>query len=84
MVSTIRFRSVKAIDVGWRRSPLWLLVGAVVIAAIASHPRIALVVASYSYVLVAVIIFLYSRIRRRPAAEPAPSTPPSPATDKHG
>jgi CDP-diacylglycerol---serine O-phosphatidyltransferase len=70
MVSTIRFRSVKAIDVGWRRSPLWLLVGAVVIAAIAAHPRIALVVASYAYVLVAVIIFLYGRIRRRPPAEP--------------
>ena len=74
MVSTIRFRSVKAIDVGWRRSPLVLLVGAVVIAAIASHPRIALVVMSYSYVLAAMIIFVYSRIRRRPPA----------AEDSHG
>src|SRR5438445_662148 len=68
MVSTIRFRSVKAIDVGWRRSPVWLLLGAVVIAAIAAHPRIALVVLSYTYVTAALLMFLYGRLRRRPAA----------------
>ena len=50
MVSTIRFRSVKAIDVGWRRSYLALFLGAVALALIASHPRLALVVMSYSYV----------------------------------
>ena len=77
MVSTIRFRSVKAIDVGWRRSPLLLLVGAVVIAAIASHPRIALVVLSYSYVLAALFLFVYSRFRRRPGGVPPSSTPPT-------
>ena len=77
MVSTIRFRSVKAMDVGWRRSPIWLLVGAVVIAAIASHPRIALVVMSYTYVLMAVVMFLYGRIRRRTPAPPAPPAPPA-------
>ena len=76
MVSTIRFRSVKAMDVGWRRSPIWLLVGAVVIAAIASHPRIALVAMSYTYVLMAVVVFLYGRIRRRTPSSP---TPPPPA-----
>ena len=75
MVSTIRFRSVKAIDVGWRRSPIWLLLGAVVIAAIASHPRIALVVLSYTYVLAALCMFLYGRLRRRPSAPPAPAPP---------
>jgi CDP-diacylglycerol--serine O-phosphatidyltransferase len=69
MVSTIRFRSVKSMDVGWRRSPVLLLVGAVVLAAILSHPRIALVVLSYSYVLVALVFFIYSRVRRRPPAE---------------
>jgi CDP-diacylglycerol---serine O-phosphatidyltransferase len=77
MVSTIRFRSVKAIDVGWRRSPIWLLMGAVVIAAIASHPRIALVVLSYSYVAAAIGMYLYARMHRRP---PPPLTlPPPPA-----
>jgi CDP-diacylglycerol--serine O-phosphatidyltransferase len=74
MVSTIRFRSVKSIDVGWRRSPLAVLLGAVVIAAIAVHPRIALVVLSYAYVLAALIMFLYARLHRRPAVPtPAPA-----------
>jgi CDP-diacylglycerol--serine O-phosphatidyltransferase len=73
MVSTIRFRSVKAMDVGWRRSPVALLLGAMVIAAIVSHPRIALVVMSYSYVLAALLMFVYSRIRRKSAV-----TPPEP------
>jgi len=73
MVSTIRFRSVKAMDVGWRRSPVFLLIGAIVIAAIVSHPRFALVGLSYTYVSVAIFIFLYGRIRRRPAAEAPPA-----------
>ncbi len=52
MVSTIRFRSVKAIDVGWRRSPFRILfLAAVALALIASHPRLALVVMSYAYVV---------------------------------
>jgi CDP-diacylglycerol--serine O-phosphatidyltransferase len=76
MVSTIRFRSVKAMDVGWRRSPIILLIGAVIIAAIASHPRIALVVMSYSYVLAALVMFLYSRVRRRPHSSAPPPVPP--------
>jgi CDP-diacylglycerol--serine O-phosphatidyltransferase len=70
MVTTIRFRSVKSLDVGWRRSPVWLLAGAAVIAAIAAHPRIALVVLSYSYVLAALVMLVYGRLRRRPAAPP--------------
>jgi CDP-diacylglycerol--serine O-phosphatidyltransferase len=47
MVSTIRFRSIKAIDVGWRRSPSWLFLGAVALALVASHPRVARGVLSY-------------------------------------
>ena len=38
MVSTIRFRSIKAIDVGWRRSYIALFIGAVLIALIAVAP----------------------------------------------
>jgi CDP-diacylglycerol--serine O-phosphatidyltransferase len=82
MVSTIRFRSVKAIDVGWRRSPIVLFLGAVVIAAIVSHPRIALVVMSYSYVLFAMGLFVYSRLRRRPGTVTVPP-PAAPSTDAH-
>jgi CDP-diacylglycerol--serine O-phosphatidyltransferase len=67
MVSTIRFRSIKAIDVGWRRSYIALFLGAVAIALVASHPRLALVVLSYSYIVWAVASFLFTRLRRRQA-----------------
>jgi phosphatidylserine synthase len=73
MVSTIRFRSIKVIDVGWRRSPSILFLGAVALALIASHPRVALVVLSYSYIVGALAGLAYSRLRRRqqPTAPPA-------------
>jgi len=66
MVSTIRFRSIKALDVGWRRSYVALFLGAVAIALIASHPRLALVVMAYTYIVWAVAMFLLSRLRRIP------------------
>jgi CDP-diacylglycerol--serine O-phosphatidyltransferase len=64
MVSTIRFRSIKAIDVGWPRSYFALFLAAVVLALIASHPRVALVVISYSYVVSAFVGLAYTRLRR--------------------
>ena len=76
MVSTIRFRSLKAIDVGWRRSYVVLFIGAVVLALIASHPRVALVALSYGYVLLALVMWLYGRLRRR-QPEPPPQAPPA-------
>jgi len=80
MVSTIRFRSLKAVDVGWRRSYLAVFLAAVGIALIASHPRIALVVLSYSYIIWSVTSFLITRVRRRPGSPPTPPAPPlSPA-----
>jgi CDP-diacylglycerol--serine O-phosphatidyltransferase len=75
MVSTIRFRSVKAIDVGWHRSYLGVFVLAIAIALIASHPRIALVVLSYAYVIFAFVWWVFSKMRRRPDV-----TPPQSAT----
>jgi CDP-diacylglycerol--serine O-phosphatidyltransferase len=66
MVSTIRFRSVKAIDVGWRRSYFVLFLAAVALALIASHPRLALVVLSYAYVVAALGVWVYGRFHRRP------------------
>jgi CDP-diacylglycerol--serine O-phosphatidyltransferase len=65
MVSTMRFRSVKAIDVGWHRSYLALFVIAIAMALIASHPRITLVVLSYSYVIFAFVGWGLTRMRRR-------------------
>jgi CDP-diacylglycerol--serine O-phosphatidyltransferase len=77
MVSTIRFRSVKAIDVGWQRSYFALFLIAVGLALIASQPRIALVVLAYSYTVGALIMWIYTRLRRRPGeghtGEAAPS-----------
>ena len=66
MVSTIRFRSVKAIDVGWRRSYIALFVAAIVIALVATYPRIALVVMAYAYVAFALIFWLLGRLHKRP------------------
>jgi CDP-diacylglycerol--serine O-phosphatidyltransferase len=66
MVSTIRFRSIKAIDMGWRRSYLGLFLAAVGIALIATHPRLALVVLAYTYLLSAFIGLAYARFRKRP------------------
>jgi CDP-diacylglycerol--serine O-phosphatidyltransferase len=80
MVSTIRFRSVKAIDVGWRRSYLVLFLAAVVFVLIAAHPRVALVTLSYAYVISAFVGWAYAKLRRHPA--PVPSVPPpSPGPD---
>jgi CDP-diacylglycerol--serine O-phosphatidyltransferase len=70
MVSTIRFRSIKAIDVGWRRSYVALFIVAVALALIASHPRVALVVLSYSYVVAALIAWGLTRWRKKPPEEP--------------
>jgi CDP-diacylglycerol---serine O-phosphatidyltransferase len=80
MVSTIRFRSVKAIDVGWRRSYFALFLIAVALALIAAHPRIALVALSYTYVITALLAWAYTRLRRRPegsATQPLQSDGPS-------
>lgn len=72
MVSTLRFRSVKAIDVGWRRSYVALFIAAVVIAIVATDPRIALVVLSYAYLASAFIGWLITRFRRRGPEHPLP------------
>jgi CDP-diacylglycerol--serine O-phosphatidyltransferase len=71
MVSTIRFRSVKAIDVGWRRSYFTLFLGAVIIALVATQPRLALVVMAYTYLAFAVISWIVGRLRRHSDAESA-------------
>lgn len=71
MVSTIRFRSVKAIDVGWRRSYVALFIAAVIFALIATHPRLALVVMAYTYVIWAVVSFALGRHRRPHDTPPA-------------
>ena len=72
MVSTIRFRSVKSVDVGWTRSYLRLFFAVVGLVLIVSHPRYVLVVLSYSYTLAALVLWAYRKARRRPLVPPLP------------
>jgi CDP-diacylglycerol--serine O-phosphatidyltransferase len=75
MVSTIRFRSIKAIDMGWRRSYIGLFLAAVGIALIATQPRIALVIMAYTYLLSAFIGMASTRLRRRSDDHPRDQSP---------
>ncbi len=65
MVSTIRFRSVKAIDIGWHRSYFALFLLAVGLALIVIQPRIALVVMAYAYTVTALLSWVITRSRKR-------------------
>lgn len=73
MVSTIRFRSFKTINLGWRRSYLALILVAAALAAIATHPQVVLVVLAYTYLLSGPVGFLVHRLRRRWGTAPAAS-----------
>ncbi|HET7221300.1 MAG TPA: hypothetical protein VFJ02_24765, partial [Vicinamibacterales bacterium] len=81
MVSTFRFRSIKAIDVGWQRSYFVLFLCALALALIATHPRIALVVLAYTYLCSAFIGLAYSKLRARPHETTAHEPPPAAVDD---
>jgi CDP-diacylglycerol--serine O-phosphatidyltransferase len=83
MVSTIRFRSFKSIDLQARRSYTVLLLLALVLVAVATHPRWTLLVVAYAYLLSAFVMMAGNRLRRRgalrpPAADVAATEPPPP------
>src|SRR6185369_14363775 len=63
MVSTIRFRSFKTIDLQSRRSYTVVILLAAGIVFIATHPRVVLVVLAYSYLASAFIGMAISRLR---------------------
>ena len=71
MVSTIRFRSFKTIDLRMRRPYTVLLLIAAGIMAVATHPRFVLVGMAYTYLASAFIGHAVSRFRRRSQAAPA-------------
>ncbi len=75
MVSTIRFRSFKALDLQAPRSYTVLFVLALVIAAIFAQPAGALAILAYAYLASAFVELAINRLRRRtsevPAATPA-------------
>ena len=65
MVSTIRFRSFKTIDLQRRWSYTVLLLIAFGIVAVATHPKAVLVVLAYSYLMSAFVEMALTRLRRR-------------------
>jgi CDP-diacylglycerol---serine O-phosphatidyltransferase len=78
MVSTLRFRSFKSVDLQSRRSYTVVLVLAAGIALVATHPRITLVVLAYSYLASAFVGQAISRLRRggRPRQDKSPHAVP--------
>ncbi len=78
MVSTIRFRAFKSIDLAARRKYPILLLLAVGIAAIAAQPELVLVVMAYAYLLSGFAETAWHRFHRRPGhEEPSVHLPPS-------
>jgi CDP-diacylglycerol--serine O-phosphatidyltransferase len=65
MVSTIRFRSFKTIDLQTRRPYTVLLLIAVAIMLIATHAQAVLVAMAYTYLASAFIGMAVNRLRRR-------------------
>jgi CDP-diacylglycerol--serine O-phosphatidyltransferase len=68
MVSTVRFRSFKTFDLGWRRSYRNLILFAGGLVAITTHPQIAFVVMAYAYLASGPLGWLIGRLRRRHGA----------------
>ena len=78
MVSTIRFRSFKTIDLQSRRSYPVLILLALGLAVLAAQPEILLVVLAYGYLASGFVGFALSRVRRRPMDDvPGESATPS-------
>lgn len=74
MVSTIRFRSFKTIDLKQRRPYTVLLLIAAGIMAIATHPRFVLIAIAYTYLASGFVGLAITRFRQRDHATPADAT----------
>ena|SRR5579864_6136736 len=79
MVSTIRFRSFKKLDLQSRRPYSVLIFVAFAIMAVATHPRGVLVVLAYGYLASAFVGQAMTRFRRRGGREAAEAAPPTDA-----
>ena len=77
MVSTIRYRSFKTLDLRSRRSYRNLILVALVIAAITTYPQLTLVTLAYTYLGSAFVGLAWTKLRRRDpgAARRPPGAP---------
>jgi CDP-diacylglycerol---serine O-phosphatidyltransferase len=71
MVTTIRFRSFKTVDLRARRPYTVLLLLALVFALIQLEPSVVLLMLAIVYLLSAFVEMAWTRLRRRPAGAPA-------------
>lgn len=83
MVSQIRFRSFKTINLGWSPSYFKVVLIAGLIAVIATEPRVTLVILAYGYLIFGFSELLLGRLRPHPAGAPlaselSPSSPDQP------
>jgi CDP-diacylglycerol--serine O-phosphatidyltransferase len=76
MVSTIRFRSFKTLDLRARQSYRNLILFALALVAIASQPEIVLLAMSYAYLSSGLIGFATAKLRRRREGPAAAEQPP--------
>ena len=82
MVSRIRYRSFNALTPGRRHSYLSLLAIAGIIAAIAIHPQIVLLLMAYAYLVSGLIGMAMSRARQRQPAAGSETVGVSPVQDR--
>jgi CDP-diacylglycerol--serine O-phosphatidyltransferase len=71
MVSTIKYRSFKTINLGQRRPASALMLFALLLAAIATYPQWSLVLISYTYLVSGFIGVAWARLRPKASEEPA-------------
>jgi CDP-diacylglycerol--serine O-phosphatidyltransferase len=73
MVSTVRFRAFKAVNFGWVRSPFGpLFLFALLIVAIATAPRITLIVLAYGYLIGALTEWAITKAKAHRTSPPSP------------
>ena len=84
MMSTVRYRSFKTLDLQTRRPFRILLLFATLIALVVTHPQIVLLVLAYLYLASGLIGLTWSRVRRRHEAPASAHPDPAPQTaDPH-
>jgi phosphatidylserine synthase len=72
MVSTIRYRSFKKLDLRSRRSYVTVVGIALALLVIAYHPSAILLAAGTAYWLSGPAVYLFGLLRRKPGPPPAP------------